>query len=121
MGSIILRVPVLPGQTDEVVEALKLLAGPLEAQNLEKAQELGVVEEHWWVVREDSDDVLYVELTAERPEAIVAAFESSDTPIAVWLRSKLKRHTCYDPERLQQVEERPSQAERIASWSLAAR
>lgn len=118
--SIYIRVPVRRGHTDEMVEILKLLTGPLEAQNLEKARELGVIEEEWRLERSFENDVLFVRLDSRDGSDVIGAFESSSTPIAIWLRSKLKTHTCYDPTRIEQVMEPPAESELIAHWTPSA-
>lgn len=119
-GSIYVRVPVRRGHTDEMVEVLQLLSGPLEPQNYEKARELGVVEEEWRVQRSTDGDVLFVRVEATEGSDVIGAFEASSTPIAIWLRSKLKTHTCYDPADLEQAVEMPDDAELIAHWTPTA-
>ena len=119
-GSIYVRVSVKRGHTDEMVEVLQLLSGPLESQNLEKARELGVVEEEWRLQRSGDNDVLFVRLDSVDGSDVIGAFEASSTPIAIWLRSKLKTHTCYDPEAIEQVVEMPADTELIAHWAPTA-
>ena len=93
MATLMMALPIHPGQADAARAFAKECVGPRYAEYDASERRIGIPVENWYLLRTRAGEFFVIQVEGEDLQSSLGAFISSQDPFDVWFKDQLRSFT----------------------------